>query len=148
MSKETSKEYLALVRGPTQEESWQVKGQLTNHDKGKKQDAWSEFRLLKTFWLAENKTSSLVRAWLRTGRRHQLRRHLSSCHNQILGDSTYGKGRINRYYREHFTLPRMFLHAVRLRMQHPETGQVLRLLAPLPADLRKVVAQLSVECID
>ena len=77
-----------------------------------------------------------------TGRRHQIRRHLSHIRHQIIGDTTYGKGGINRHFREAYGLPRMFLHAWRLEVRHPETGERLRVAAPLPNDLREFLGQL------
>ena len=74
---------------------------------------------------------SLVEAELRTGRTHQIRVHLASSGFPIVGDDKYGEDGV----REHFSrmgFKRMFLHAVRLEIPHPITGQLLELEAPLP----------------
>jgi tRNA pseudouridine65 synthase len=52
---------------------------------------------------------SVLRARLRTGRRHQIRRHLAHLGHHIVGDTRYGKGGINRWLRDEFGLPRLFL---------------------------------------
>ena len=85
---------------------------------------------------------TLVTARIETGRRHQIRRHLSRVAHQIIGDTTYGKGRINRYFRERYNLHRLFLHAWTLDITHPFTGERLHLRADLPLDLLQVIYQL------
>jgi 23S rRNA-/tRNA-specific pseudouridylate synthase len=54
---------------------------------------------------------TLLRATLVSGgRTHQIRRHLNSLGNQIIGDKSYGKSGINKWFCEDFGLNRMFLH--------------------------------------
>lgn len=79
---------------------------------------------------------SLVAVRLFTGRRHQARRHLKHLSHPVLGDATYGKGPLNRAFRDAHGLSRLALHAWRLDVVHPSTGAVLSLSAPLPDDLR------------
>jgi tRNA pseudouridine65 synthase len=64
-----------------------------------------------------------------TGRRHQLRRHLAHVSHPIIGDSTYGKGRHNRLFAEHYGVRRLLLACVRLGFDHPVTGRRLRIEA-------------------
>ena len=104
---------------------------------GNKQPASSEFERI-----AEFSRCSLLRVRITTGRRHQIRRHLDGLAHQIIGDTTYGKGRINQWFRENYGLPRMFLHAARLAVAHPATGEPLDLRAPLPDDLRAFLTRL------
>lgn len=66
-----------------------------------------------------------------TGRRHQLRRHLKHLSHPILGDSTHGKGPLNRDVAAHLGLQRLWLHAHRLVLPHPVEGHTLQLHAPL-----------------
>lgn len=140
---EATKQYLVLVRGETPPE-FTCDRPLTS-EKGVKQEARTEFRTLASF-----ARSSLLRATIRTGRRHQIRRHLSHLAHQVIGDANYGKGRINRYLREEFGLPRMFLHAQRLALVHPTSGAI-DVRDPLPADLRDYLGRLpdvDVEALD
>ena len=65
-----------------------------------------------------------------TGRRHQLRRHMKHIAHPIMGDATHGKGPLNRAVAEHLGLQRLWLHALRLNMRHPVTGQALTIEAP------------------
>ncbi len=85
---------------------------------------------------------TLVAARIETGRRHQIRRHLSRVAHQIIGDTTYGKGRINRHFRERYRLHRLFLHAWTLDITHPYSGERLHLEAGLPTELLQVISQL------
>lgn len=132
---ETRKEYLALVRGSTPEE-WEDDRPLSNKA-GVKQAARTSFRRL-----AEFSRSSLLRARLFTGRRHQIRRHLAHKAHQVIGDTSHGKGRINQFFRDNYGLPRLFLHAERLEMPHPRTGDPLAIHVPLATDLREFLERL------
>lgn len=76
---------------------------------------------------------SLVEADLRTGRTHQIRVHLANAGFPLVGDDKYGSDEV----REHFSrlgFKRMFLHAGRVEMAHPVSGEMLELEAPLPAE--------------
>lgn len=132
---DTNKTYIALVRGST-DPAFESRRPL-HSEAGRPQEAWTEFRRL-----AEVSRCSLLEVRLHTGRRHQIRRHLAHLAHQIIGDTQYGKGRINRYLREAFGLPRLFLHARRLELPHPTTGRSLRIEAPLACDLRGFLARL------
>lgn len=85
---------------------------------------------------------SLVQVRTETGRKHQVRRHLAHISHPIIGDSTYGKGDINRHYRAQYDLRRLALHAWRLDIHHPLTNECLRLCAPVPADLHSPLSLL------
>jgi RluA family pseudouridine synthase len=76
----------------------------------------------------------LVEARPRTGRRHQVRVHLAHAGMPILGDPVYGDagGRA----------PRLMLHARRLALPHPLTGEPLVVESPLPEDMLALLARL------
>lgn len=78
-----------------------------------------------------------------TGRRHQLRRHLKHISHPIIGDSTYGKGRHNRFFQQAFGCHRMLLASISLALTHPVTGQPLTLIAPLADDFMNVLTALD-----
>ncbi|OYU30738.1 MAG: pseudouridine synthase [Comamonadaceae bacterium PBBC2] len=65
-----------------------------------------------------------------TGRRHQLRRHMKHIAHPIIGDATHGKGPLNRAVAAHIGVTRLWLHALRLDMQHPVTKEPLTVEAP------------------
>lgn len=73
---------------------------------------------------------SLVALFPETGRRHQLRRHLRSMNYPLIGDTTYGRGAYNRYFRETLSCERLLLHHLGLGWRDQEQ-QLQRVIAPL-----------------
>jgi 23S rRNA pseudouridine1911/1915/1917 synthase len=71
---------------------------------------------------------SLLDVELETGRTHQIRVHLAAVGNPVVGDPLYGHG-------PELGLERQFLHAARLRFEHPWSGEQLDVRSPLPPDL-------------
>lgn len=59
------------------------------------------------------------------GRRHQIRRHLKHLAHPIIGDANHGKGPLNRALAAAFGVQRLWLHAQRLALAHPVTGEPL-----------------------
>ena len=86
---------------------------------------------------------SLVLATPRHGRKHQVRRHMKHVFHPVIGDTTYGDGRQNRFFRERFDCRRMLLHALEIGFPHPLTGQPLRIGAPPDDGLRTLFAALG-----
>ncbi len=91
-----------------------------------------------------------VRILPKTGRTHQIRVHLASIGCPVLCDRQYGhraaiaRGEIRREPTD--TLPlleRQALHALRLQVIHPQTGEPLTFEAPLPGDMEQVIAELK-----
>ncbi len=76
---------------------------------------------------------------LETGRTHQIRVHLAAIGHPVVGDPTYGRGRALTGA----TVARPFLHAGRLALDHPRTGQPLTWDAALPDDLRAELDRMS-----
>jgi len=74
---------------------------------------------------------SLVEVVLETGRKHQIRVHLARLDCPLIGDPMYGNASD--------PAGRLGLHAYRLNLKHPTTGQPLELESPLPVALRRVV---------
>lgn len=74
---------------------------------------------------------SLVELEPKTGRKHQLRRHMSHLRHPMIGDSKHGDLRQNRGAAEHFGCERLMLHASQLSLNHPVTGEPLCLRASL-----------------
>jgi tRNA pseudouridine65 synthase len=126
---EVAKRYLALVRG-VPPESGVIDHPIPRDVDGPRVPALTEFRRLATF-----ERYALVEARPRTGRRHQIRRHFKHLSHPLIGDVRYGKGEHNRLFRDRFGLHRLALHALELAFDHPETGEALRLVAPVPEDL-------------
>ena len=84
---------------------------------------------------------ALLKLWPKSGRRHQLRRHLAGLAYPILGDTSHGDGRHNRFFRGRFGLNRLMLHALELSFEQPQSGEILNLEAPVDGVWRRVRAE-------
>jgi len=78
-----------------------------------------------------------------TGRTHQLRVQLAHLGFPIAGDDKYGDFNVNKTMQKR-GLKRMFLHSAETNLKHPLSGERLKLIAPLPAELEKFLKQLEV----
>jgi len=74
-----------------------------------------------------------------TGRRQQIRKHFKHISHHLIGDTTHGNGRHNRFFREHLDLHPLLLLAYRLRLTHPYTGGTLDVRAVIDEDWRRVL---------
>lgn len=119
------KRYLALVRGIPPEEMV-IDHPVPRAPDGPRVPAVTEVRRLGTF-----ERYALVEVFPRTGRLHQIRRHLKHVSHPLIGDVRYGKGEHNRLFRERFGLHRLALHALELELADP----ALRFFALVPEDL-------------
>jgi len=87
---------------------------------------------------------ALVQCRLETGRTHQIRVHMRSIGHPLLGDPVYGNGKLPRNLPDVARgFPRQALHAARLELMHPASGERLAFSAPLPRDLAELVAALE-----
>lgn len=152
------KRYLAVVRGwpaeagviehPLREEPDPVAEPRARRDKPAR-EARTDFSRLATVELPEavgryaSARYALVEARPQTGRRHQIRRHMAHISHPVLGDTTHGDGRHNRFCREGLACRRLLLAATGLDFTHPMTGQALSLRAPLEADYAALVERLG-----
>ena len=151
------KVYLALGVGAWQPENRHVRLPLVKYTgaAGEKmvrvdddgQSAHTIFRLLDTFsgCLTHSmgiSALSLVEATLKTGRTHQIRVHMQASGCPIAGDERYGDYQANRRLQK-LGLKRMFLHAHRLVLAHPLSGEMLDLVAGLPEELERVLGRLA-----
>ena len=124
-----AKRYLALVRGIPPAEGV-IDHPVPRSPHGPRVPAVTEFRRLATF-----ERYALLEVIPRTGRLHQIRRHLKHLSHPLIGDVRYGKGEHNRLFRVRFGLHRLALHALEIAFDHPSDGRPLRLFAPVPEDL-------------
>ena len=88
--------------------------------------------------LASNADAALVELRPHTGRMHQLRAHLASIGRPIAGDTRYG----GALMLAGTPAPRLMLHARAIRFPHPNGGEAT-LEAPIPADMRALIARLG-----
>ena len=154
------KRYLAVVRGytemegridyPLREQYDKMTDRLTRRNK-EAQPAVTDYRRLATVELPyavdryPSSRYSLLTVQPRTGRRHQIRRHFKHISHPLVGDTTHGKSRHNRLFRERFGSGRLLLTAVEMEFDHPSDGQPRRLVAPLDGTFTAVLGQLGWE---
>jgi 23S rRNA pseudouridine1911/1915/1917 synthase len=84
---------------------------------------------------------TLVECQLETGRTHQIRVHMAKIGHALVGDPVYGKSRCGDALLDAF--PRQALHAWRLALIHPHSGEEMRWKVPLPADFAALLDALS-----
>lgn len=143
------KRYHAVVRGylgdgvldyPLREELDKIADKFAEQDKPA-QPAVTAYRCLQRVELPfavskKHATTrySLVELSPKTGRKHQLRRHMAHLRHPIVGDTHHGDGRHNNFFREHFCCRRLLLAATGLSFQHPHTKQTVDLQLPVPEE--------------
>jgi tRNA pseudouridine65 synthase len=140
------KTYIAIVRGYIEKEGiidYPLSVQYDKiADKDKKQDkapqeAITHFKRLNIVELDipisryPAARYSLVALYPKTGRKHQLRRHMKHLFHPIVGDTKYGRGEHNKLYRSHLNSNRLLLHALKLSFIHPVTHKTIELYASL-----------------
>ncbi|HDR1052084.1 23S rRNA pseudouridine(955/2504/2580) synthase RluC [Pasteurella multocida] len=144
--KTVQKDYLALVRGQWQSHCKVVKAPLLKNElssgerivRVSEQGKPSETR----FSIEERyEYATLVKASPVTGRTHQIRVHTQYAGHPIALDDKYG----DKHFDEQMTqlgLTRLFLHAFSIRFEHPKTGEILRINAPLDPEMKKILGAL------
>ncbi len=93
----------------------------------------------------ETSRYSLMRLTPETGRKHQLRRHMRHLFHHIVGDTSHGDGRHNRFFRTQYDCTRMLLHAQTLALNHPVTGEPLLLKAELDSQWMHILEKFDWE---
>ena len=139
------KNYLAVVRGYTAKTGI-IDYPLRRGDVS--QAAVSMYRRLATTELpfaVGNYCSarySLVEVCPKTGRMHQIRRHFAHLRHPIIGDTAYGDGKHNRFFREYFRMKRLLLAATRLSFLHPYKDMEVLIESPIALELKALFAQM------
>lgn len=147
------KEYLAIVEGWPAEDAFAVDAPILEGTPtiriavridASGRPARTGFHVAQRF-LRGGEPFALVRCVPETGRQHQIRVHLQSAGFPLVGDKMYGPdpGYFDRFSRhclepeawERLRLERHALHAVRLSLPHPVSGERMDFTAPLPEDL-------------
>ncbi|MEL7499282.1 MAG: pseudouridine synthase [Planctomycetota bacterium] len=142
--RQVEKEYLAIVRGHPPERTHWNEPLLEKHDrmtdqKAQKskpaQEAQTDFESICHWTLPfsagkyPHSRYSLIKAIPKTGRKHQIRRHLNHMAYPIIGDTTYGDRRHNRLFRERLGISRLQLVAKLLTIRHPLSGHTITIEA-------------------
>lgn len=143
MERSVQKEYRAIVHGVPSAASDVIKFAIAHsttrhgkmaarptHEEGR--DAWTTYDVLDT---KQNRYAMLA-VRIKTGRTHQIRVHLAAIDHPVVGDTLYA----SKHYRSQKNYPRLFLHALRLGLTHPITGERVTFEAPLPEVFQEFLA--------
>ncbi len=143
--KEVSKSYIAVVRGYTKDADridYPLKercDRLADGDAGADKparEAVTVYQRLATIDLPHpvgryaTARYSLVKAMPHTGRMHQIRRHMKHVFHPVIGDTTYGDGKQNEFFRNQLHCSRMLLHAADIAFPHPAGSGLIHIHAP------------------
>jgi 23S rRNA pseudouridine1911/1915/1917 synthase len=142
------REYLALVYGELRS-SGTVDAPIGRHPTNRIKMAVTEtgkpavthYRVEKAY-----PGCTLLRCALETGRTHQIRVHMSHLKHPLVGDAVYLKGpqKCAPQLRELLSgFPRQALHATRLALDHPGSGERMEWHVPLPEDMRRLLEQIE-----
>jgi len=155
------KEYLALSAGVPRVRKGEVALAIGRDPRDRKKmkafratgdDVPAGARTAKTIYEIEREWFelglTLLRCRLVTGRTHQIRVHLAASGLPIVGDPAYGRPSYSRVRdaalrRELSAFPRQALHAERIAFRHPATQELVEIVAPLPADLASLIADVD-----
>ena len=142
-TKTARREYIGFVNGVPKTEQGSVNQPVGRHPKHRKKMAVVPVsqggRAAITHWKIVERLGNytLMHFQLETGRTHQIRVHSAFLGLPIMGDPDYGSGRAAGV-----KLPGQALHAFRLTLRHPVTGETLAAEAPLPDHLQKLLGRL------
>lgn len=137
---EFDKRYYAIVAGQITKQHGLIEAPLKRKEGENFQIVSPDGRQAVTeYWLKANLAGgSLVEVKLHTGRTHQIRVHFQSKGHPLLGDKLYG-GPLD------MGIERQALHAYHLAFNDPFTNKRLVVEAPLPSDMKSVLAKLKVD---
>lgn len=137
---EFDKRYYAIVAGQVTKQHGLIEAPLKRKEGENFQIVSPDGRQAVTeYWLKANLAGgSLVEVKLHTGRTHQIRVHFQSKGHPLLGDELYGEPL-------DMGIERQALHAYHLAFNDPFTNKRLVVEAPLPSDMKSVLAKLKVD---
>ena len=112
-------------------------------------EAHTDWRQIETY----GKLASKLEVYIGTGRTHQIRVHLAAIDHPLLGDKLYGSRRMEANWPEQLletlrSMGRPALHAQRLQLIHPITGEPCCWEAPVPEDMERMMEALRLIVID
>ena len=148
---EMGRTYRALAVGRLRDEHGTVDAPIGRHPVDRKRmaviaggrEAKTDYAVLSYLISREREPFSYIECRLHTGRTHQIRVHMSYLGHPLAGDVTYGAGRTR--FEKQYCVNGQLLHAQKLRLRHPRTGEQMEFTAPLPEDFESVLGRLNEE---
>ena len=143
--KNVKKTYYAIVCGFLKEKKGEIINLIGRHPADRKKmavvqkngrEAITRYLVIAEGTDSEGRKASLVKVRILTGRTHQIRVHMAFLGHPVAGDSTYGGAK---------KIPenRQMLHARKLLLPHPASGETLEISSPFPEDFRKCAERFS-----
>lgn len=140
----THKCYLALISHCPSLPTGEIDAPIGRHHSNRQKmtirndgrPAQSDWKIIERF----GTRAALVMVRIHTGRTHQVRVHMAHIKHPLAGDTTYGWQRNG--WPTGVEVPRVMLHAWKLSLPHPVSGETLELEAPLPEDFKAVIEAL------
>ncbi len=86
---------------------------------------------------------SLVRLSPSTGRKHQLRRHMVHIRHPIIGDTTHGDGKQNKFAKSHFNFTHLALSCTQMGFSHPVTQKWITINGEMHSEMRQFADRLA-----
>ena len=153
-SRSVKKTYVALVYGQPAADSGTVSLPIGRHpvDRKRMSTVSRRGREAMTLWRVKQRftQAALLEVDIKTGRTHQIRVHLASVGFPVVGDAVYGKRKAaDRHWRNQTVsdllkpVQRQMLHARRLELMHPATGEKMVFVSPLPPDMTALIDSLK-----
>jgi tRNA pseudouridine65 synthase len=138
-SEDATKRYIALVRGKMRgfEEPQPVDTPIKVKP-GKIKEALTYVQCIAA---SQEPRCSLALATPRTGRNHQVRRHLRDLNHPVIRDAVHGDSKCNKHWTAEWGLKRLALHCLSLDFPIPGEER-LRVTAPIPEDLAHVLRRM------
>ncbi|WP_313559582.1 RluA family pseudouridine synthase [Ruminiclostridium cellobioparum] len=135
------REYIALVEGIIYESTGKIDAPIGRHPVERKKmsvnvksgrNAVTHFKVLDRFPAA-----TYLELKLETGRTHQIRVHMAYINHPVIGDEVYGRKK------QRFDTRGQVLHARRLTLEHPATGELMEFEAPVPDYFTRLIQELK-----
>ena len=142
------KTYLALVAGNMESASGSIELSIGRHpvDRKKMSVFSAKSRDAKTLWRVKEvfSAASLLEVEIKTGRTHQIRVHCAALHHPVLGDDVYGPRKADsRLACVTPFIVRQMLHAWKIVFTHPQTGERMQMVSPVPGDMSDILYRLK-----
>ncbi len=141
------KTYHAIVRGYT-DDAGEIDYPLRK-DNGQYQEAFTAYHTLGRAELPiplgkhDSSRYSLVEIEPKTGRMHQIRKHMAHIFHPIIGDRPHGCNKQNRLFKERWQMTTMLLHASRLQFQHPDHQGKVDVQADFQQDFLRMIQMMG-----
>lgn len=149
--------YYALVWGDFKEDEGVIEGHIGRSYKDRKvmdvfpDGEYGKYAVTRYKVIERFNYVTLVECKLETGRTHQIRAHFKSIHHPVFGDAAYGGDKIlkgttftkyKQFVQNGFSiLNRQALHAWKLGIEHPVSGEWMEFTSPMPDDMEEVLTK-------